>query len=232
MDPCAPKPCTAIEDCTPVVPRTALITDFSDLYEDDIFHSSGGQWWLEFFGGPYVYPVLDQCAATQPEQLLTQDFSDGTWHITGTVAAYAGGGLWLAPCIVDMSAYSGISFTISGNVGPSGSIFFHLGTGANTAASTNPRQPTCHPNMDRCVPADPAAEWMSCSANGILVTDISDEPRTVTIRWEEMVGGMPDATTDPADIRNIGITLDWQDGYTAADAYPVDITLDDFTLVE
>ena len=61
---------------------------------------------------------------------------------------------------------------------------------------------------------------------------IDETPRTVTIPWDDLIGGMPEATTNPAEIRELGIALDWQFAYTAADAYPVDFTIDDVTLVE
>ena len=64
------------------------------------------------------------------------------------------------------------------------------------------------------------------------MSDIDETPRTVTVLWEELVGGMPEATTNPAEMRGIGLALDWQFGYTAADAYPVDFTIDDVRLVE
>ena len=232
MDPCAPGTCETVGDCTPVTPPSALITDFSMLTETNIFHSGSKEWWLEFFGGPYVYPAFNQCAETQPDPRLEQEFADETWHITGTVATYAGAGLWLAPCNVDMSAYSGISFTISGNVGPTGSIIFGVGTAGNTAPSTNPANPSCHPNENRCIPADPAQPWLSCANNVFTVSDIDETPRTVTILWEELIGGMPEATTNPTELRGIGLALDWQFAYTAADAYAVDFTIDDVTLVE
>jgi hypothetical protein len=232
MDPCAPRTCEVVEDCTPVTPESALITDFSMLSETNVFHSDAKEWWLEFFGGPFVYPGFNQCAETQSDPLLEQEFAGETWHISGTVATYAGAGLWFAPCSVDMSAYSGISFTISGNVGPTGRILFNVSTAANSAPSTDPALPNCHPNQNRCAPADPAEPWLSCGNNVFTVSDIGETSRTVTVLWEELVGGMPEATTNSAELRGIGLALDWQAAYTAADAYPVDFTIDDVTLVE
>jgi hypothetical protein len=232
MDPCAPGTCETVGDCASVTPESALITDFSMLSDTNVFHSDSKEWWLEFFGGPYVYPGFDQCAETQQDPLLAQEFSEESWHITGTVGTYAGAGMWFAPCNVDMSAYSGISFTISGNVGPTGSILFNVATAANSAPSTNPANPNCHPNQNRCAPADPAQPWLSCANNVFTVSDIDETPRTVTVLWEELVGGMPEATTNAAELRGIGLALDWQFEYTAADAYAVDFTIDDVTLVE
>jgi hypothetical protein len=231
-DPCAPRTCEIVEDCAPVTPQSALITDFSTLDENNVFHSESKEWWLEFYGGPYVYPGSDPCAVTQAEPRLEQAIDGESWHITGTVATYSGAGLWFAPCSADMSAYSGISFTISGNVGPTGTIVFSVGTAANMAPSTNPRTPSCHPNQNRCVPSDPEMPWQSCANNVFTVSGIDETPRTVTVPWEELVGGMPEATTNSAEIREIGFALDWQFAYTEADAYPVDFHIDDVRLVE
>jgi hypothetical protein len=229
---CTPQTCTSVEDCTPVAPEAALITDFSMLYDGNIFHSESPEWWLEFFGGPYIYPSLDECATTQPDPHLEQAFDGGTWHITGTVATYAGAGLWVAPCNIDMSEYSGISFTISGNVGPTGSILVSVATAANNFASTDPLHPSCHPNEVRCVPADPENPYTSCASNLVTVSDIDETTRTVSIPWEDFTGGIPEATVNPAEVRGIGLVLDWQFAYTAADAYPVDFTIDDVLLTE
>jgi hypothetical protein len=212
-----------------VTPQSALITDFSMLSETNVFHSDSTEWWLEFFGGSYVYPGFDECAETQPEARLEQDFDGERWHIVGTVATYAGAGLWFAPCNVDMSEYSSISFTISGNVGPSGSLDFAVATAANSAPSTDPTTPNCHPNQNRCVPADPEAAWKSCADNVFRVTGIDETTLTVSVPWEAIVGGMPEATTNPAEIRSIGFNLDWQPDDAP---YPVDFTIDDVRLIE
>ena len=59
-------------------------------------------------------------------------------------------------------------------------------------------------------------------ADGGLVSGIDETPLTVTIPWDSLVGGMPEATTNAAEIREFGLALDWQYAYTEADAYPVD----------
>jgi len=226
---CTPMKCASIDACAPVTPSSELITDFSNL-DNGIFHAPTGAWWLEFFGGSYVYPVVDACAAEVPPTVLSQDLSAESLHVTGTVGTWSGFGLWFSPCIVDMSAYSGVSFTISGDAGPNGPMRFYVLTASNMVPSTDPRNPTCSPNVATCVPEDPEMPAESCRAGLSLISDVR-EPRTVTVPFSDVTGGSPDDTPDPAEVIGFLFEFDWQPGWTAADEYGVDVALDDVILV-
>src|SRR5262249_35051794 len=108
-----------------------------------------------YFGGTYIYPtactnacVLLQAPSPTP---LSQDLGHGNWHITGSVGTYSGFGISMsqrtmpidtvtgtAPyagnpyAMMDASAYSGISFTISGDAGASGNVILQMASAATT----------------------------------------------------------------------------------------------------
>jgi hypothetical protein len=139
-------------------------------------------------------------------------------------------GLWFAPCVVDLSAYSGFSFTLSGDAGPSGSLRFHVLTASNNAPSTEPRTPTCSPNTATCVPDDPESPGATCRASSVLITDVGAS-RTVTVSFADLADGLREDAVDPTEVLGLLLELDWADERTAADAYTVDLVVDDVTLV-
>jgi hypothetical protein len=222
-DPCAPKSCASTADCTAAAPTQALLTDFSSNSGD--FKGTATEWWTKLFGGTYLYPALDACATTQPANPLTQDFSDGTWHITGTVGNYSGFGLWFSPCMADFSAYKGISFKISGNVGTTAAVVMTV----STAATSKKDATTCSPNTATCVDGDTDATKCAPASKSIPVTSTAT---TVTVLWTDLTGGVPVASPSAASIVGIGWALDWLWSNTATNNYAVDFVIDDITLVQ
>jgi hypothetical protein len=232
---CGPK-CTEASTCTPSVIASGLttLTDFStNLDSGHMFHASGdSNDWSGLFGGTWVAPkVADACAATPAANPLTESFSDGNWHVTGTIApsVWAGAGFWFATganCpVFDFSAYSGISFTIAGNAGPSGSVNITVPTASNTAPVTDKTSSnfTCYSNAATCAGA-------SCSAASMTVSSISTTPQTVKLMFADLKGGAPVSSADKKEITGIGInpTIDWSGKESP---YALDLTIDDLTLI-
>lgn len=225
-NPCDPKPGCATSTPTPgpcsaVAPTDALITDWSNVgstgmfLDGDVCTANPPAWWEQFFGGPWISPSLpDACAsdAAVPAHYLTQDFSSGAWHVTGTVAGWSGMGLWFGPCMIDMSAFDGISFTIAGNVGPSGNLRFTV------AASNNHAPDPVHTNVGTCN--------SDCRDAGSNVA-VSSMPTRATLLWSDLTGGSPSSSPDPSGI--VGMT--WAFDTTSAVPYDVDVTIDDIRLV-
>lgn len=223
-DPCAKTPCT-VATCTPVKPTSALLTDFSS--NSGKFQSSAVEWWKEFFGGTYVYPKLDLCAATQPPTTLSEEFTAGSWHILGTVGDYSGFGMYFAPCVVDMSAYRGVSFTISGNAGAAGTVKLTVATAGNTKLEAD----NCMSNTATCTAAN-------CVPGGKDIT-VSATPTTVTVLWADLLGGAPETAINAAQITGLAFAATWDWAWTTGGGgvptehqYPIDIVVDDVTLVQ
>ena len=118
--------------CTGTVPPAALISDFS-IAAGATTPAAFGTWGQSIYGGPYAYPGSAPACETGAVSAypLTQTVTGGNWNVQGTVGTYSGMGLWwncntgttaaasyAGACTVDASAYTGISFTISGTIGP------------------------------------------------------------------------------------------------------------------
>jgi hypothetical protein len=135
--------------------------------------------------------------------------------VTGTVGTYSGFGTWLEQCHVDMSDFSGISFRIGGDPGPTGTLQLRAFT------KTNSPEVECRPERGTCTEA-------TCSPATYTVT-VPSSPTVVTVTWADFTGGAPSAGVDPSEIWQFQWDFDWADGTTP---FPVDVTLDDVMLVE
>jgi hypothetical protein len=237
---CGPK-CTKVSTCAPTVIPAGLttLTDFSsNLDSGGVFHTGGMQDWNSLFGGTWVAPSLpsasvstDPCATptVPPAYPLTQSFIDGNWHITGTIpnGQWAGAGLWFgAPCpVMDFSAYKGISFTISGDAGPSGSISVGIATAANSKPNTDTTSAdfTCLSNAATCTAT-------TCSPANLQVSNITTTPQGVRLLWTDLINGQPSATPNPAEITGISLnpTLDFSG---SGSSYSLDLVIDDLALI-
>ena len=221
-DPCAAKTCASTANCTASPATQALISDFASNSGD--FKSADAEWWTKLFGATFVYPALDACVATQPSFPLTQNFSDASWHVTGTVGTYSGLGIWLAPCMADLSAYKGISFKISGNVGPKGTLIMGVATAGTSKATTT----TCSPNTATCV--DGTTDATKCAGATKTIT-VTSAVQTISVLWTDFIGGYPETSPVANSIVGLSWTLDWVWNNTAANNYAVDFVIDDITLV-
>src|SRR6185503_17340334 len=113
---------------------------------------------------------------------ITSDVSGGNWHISGTVGTYSGFGLWWnctsagkdhAVCTIDASAYSGIQFSIRGNVGATASVNMTIATADDSAVSTDIAKPTC----GTCTAA-------TCTSPSVAVP-VTATASTITLRWSD-----------------------------------------------
>src|SRR6185295_13717734 len=106
-----------------------------------------------------------------PTYPLTRTDATGELHVTGTVGTYSGFGVWLGQCVVDMSAYSGVSFLIGGETG-SGMLKFSVHTKSN-------REPDmCLPGKGTCDVASAGA----CTPPSVAIS-IPATPTVVMVPW-------------------------------------------------
>ena len=229
---CGPK-CSAASTCDPSVIASGLttLTDFSsNLDAGNIFHTGGVDDWTSLYGGTWVGPVAsDPCATTPAPYPLAQNFTGGNWHITGTIASnhWAGAGLWFGTScpVMDLSAYQGISFTVAGNAGPSGSISVTVSSASNSAPNTDATSSnfTCYSNAATCTTS-------TCTAASLTVSNITTTPQTVRVLWDNLKNGAPVATPGRNEITAFGInpTLDWSG---TASPYSLDLIIDDLAFI-
>lgn len=211
----------------------ATITDFTYVEgtSTDKAQVTFGDFTTTFSGGTYVYPNGTAMYA------LTSDVTNSSWHVTGMVGDYSGLGLFFNDCFkVDVSAFSGISFTVSGTL-PSGmsTMTLSVGTAGDDIPSAwlNAHDATAmaKPNFGRCMPASNRYDGSCNSPNASF--SVTPTPTTVTIKWTDLKGGKPEATLNPSELTSIVFVLPNPAGVgtAAVTTYPVDITIDDLKFV-
>jgi hypothetical protein len=204
--------------------RPLVLVDFSSPTVN--LQATTAQWSTGLSGGTYVYPWVDsKDPSTSIKYPLSQDFADGHWHIMGTVGSFSGFGLWLTGCLADLAAYRGISFKISGNVGPTAGVTLCVGTPATTKPYGSS---TCPTSTATCIDGTTEATKCMCAKTRIGVWPSGSE---VTVFWTDLRGGYPENSPNPAKIGTISWGLDWDKRYTAAQNYRGDFTVDDIALV-
>ncbi|HEX2658796.1 MAG TPA: hypothetical protein VHU40_11010 [Polyangia bacterium] len=153
---------------------------------------------------------------TYPDTIVS-DATAGAWHLTGTVNTYSGFALGFS-CAVDASMFTGISFSIKGNPGPStGGLTLSVNTSPDDV-NDGPGAPT----YGKCVPKTSRYDG-TCLSPKANVSVIA-EAATVKIKWADLKGGAPQDSVSPDSISGIVWTWDWIDGGTP---FPTDITVDD-----
>jgi hypothetical protein len=207
------------------VPPGALISDFTipDSGSPTVF----GGWGQSVFGGLYVYPSTpspnDPCAGAAPQYPIASSTSAGNWHVTGQVGTYSGGGLWFscntgtssAPtyvtCTIDASAYTGISFMVSGSGGP---ISVMVGDPASTK-----------PTTDSAGGPNNCGTCTATNCGTSVSVPVTTTATSVSLTWAQL------GVTNPAAITSIAFSLPDPYNYATnppvATPYSVDITIDD-----
>jgi hypothetical protein len=151
----------------------------------------------------YVYPDTLQPAAG--------DFL----RFAGQVEDYTGVGLWFSGCI-DGSKFSGVRFSIAGDVGASGTVQFYVITNRDKEVDeTN--------SIGSCVAADPQDTWQSCRPP-VVTLPVTADATMHEVPWSAFKAGLPTATTDGSDVIALQWSFDWQDG---APPYSAQLTVDD-----
>jgi len=181
-----------------------------------------------FGGGTYAYPALGPgvdsyadldagiyCTTLGSKNSFVATATPGTGFVlSGTVATFTGVGLYLYQC-VDASAFQGIQFTISGDVGneslEAGSpdqIAFSISMVANGGP-----------------PQGPCTLGGSCAQPTYAVT-VSPQPTTIKMPFRMLTGGAPIYVLDPSQIAGIQWALPWP-CTTSPSVYPTNITISD-----
>jgi hypothetical protein len=207
----------------PVSVATAIIADFAAPPggTPPVFGLFGTPVW----GGVYAYPAAapDPCTdAAPPAYPIFSEMRDNQWRVSGTLGSYSGFGLWwnctvggnvYPVCVIDLSAFSGIQFTLQGDPGPTGTLVFQMRTANNTPAPTDSTTSSCGSCTGTC----------TFASKTIPVTSART---TVSIRWTELAGGAPHAF-DPQQVTGV----EWQFPYPGMGAFPIDLVIDDIELL-
>jgi hypothetical protein len=196
--------------CSAVAPTGPIIADFNGLNN-------------QAFGVYGVDPVIGATFVTSGA--LLQDFTDGNWHLTGSVSGPVSFGLnWKCPgvidgvCTLDLSRYAGIQFTMNGNLGPSDWVTLSMGSIRDEPPAASACGVCNVPDgIETCT--DPFATLRFSTAV---------PPAVLSLTWIAFQSGDPYAFTDQQRVASITWTLPAaEDG----GSYPVDFTLDDIRLI-
>jgi hypothetical protein len=191
--------------CAGMKPAGSLVTEFMDLMPNA---TSAGNFSFQAGvpGGTFSY---------QPAVFTLTD-ATGALNVKGNVKAYDGFGVYFGAC-TDASAYTGVSFDIKGNAGPTGKLSFRFQTNANTAVDPVNKKGTC------VVPAGTADPYPLCHHATFDIT-VAPEGGNVAVKFSDVTGGVPVATVDGKDL----VGLEWAFPWAGAGdtAYDVDVTVD------
>ena len=151
---------------------------------------------------------------------LTLTASGDVVRLSGTVDNFSSLGVVFAAC-VDASAYAGLSFELGGSVGPTGMLRFLINTRENT-----PEPPFTATGT--CVPSDPNNPYADCRSPYTMLP-VSPVAASVTVRFADLLGGMPAPGVAPAQMLSIWFSPFWS---STAQAYALDLTLGNLSLVQ
>jgi hypothetical protein len=184
--------------------------------------------------------------------MISQDSSQGDWHIQGTVGNYAGFSLYFddipnasegnMPCnMIDATGFTGISFTIWGSTAgngitmsmgivddtPAASWFQSIGVSLSAplpAGACIPKAGGMQYYHPGC--GDPTAAAINIPTDATSVATA----KTVTLKWTDFVSGDCQANVIPSQIVSMAWAFAWgTPGPTTA--YPVDIHIDNLKFI-
>jgi hypothetical protein len=148
---------------------------------------------------------------------LTRDSSTNAIHVSGTVDNYGYGfGLFFLNCS-DLSAYTGVSFKLTGTAGSANMMIFQV--------QTNPDYPWQAMPTDKkggCTAAVATDPFGTCVAPSKTLP-IADS----TVLWADLAGGKPTITATPDQ----ALGLQWALPYDGKTSYAFDVTVSDVKLV-
>ena len=189
--------------CVGTKPVGSLITSFADLNPSNPGNFTFG---AGLPGGTFSYQSGQLTLTATPELAL---------NIKGIVSTSDGFGFFFDDC-TDASAYTGVSFTIKGYAGPSGSLDFRIQTNANTVPNSANMRGSC------IVPAGMTNTYALCHGATSAIP-VAATATVVSVNFSSLTGGAPNLTVSGKDI----IGLEWAFTWSNGTPYDADVTIDD-----
>jgi hypothetical protein len=179
------------------------ITDFS------IWNAGASTVWgddMSLTGGEFAYQNDAEGGAPLTVEV---DAAAGTAHITGTVTGYAGWGLWFGEC-TNASRWTGIRFTMGGDLGVSGQLAFQVQTNNNYPIDSANSKGAC------------GGDWGDgCDSGTFVFEEVPAEPAPLEVPVASLTGGAPEPV-EPAQL----LGIQWQFNCETGDACEVDVIVD------
>lgn len=166
---------------------------------------------------------------------VAQSFVDSDWHLSGTIAEYAGFNMQFASTqcdeagtcasgncnLVNAAAYTGVTFKIWGTSG--GTLKMTVSTAANDISDawlTACGETVATASYGACTPALAAAPnakyaQSTCASPSATITldaaaTTAATAQTVTLKWTDFIGGKPNASPNPAEITGMLWNFQWE----------------------
>jgi hypothetical protein len=168
---------------------------------------------------------------------LTSAVVGGAWHLSGTVADYAGFNVYFDNCSRwNASAFKGISFTLSGTAANQATPLSFAATTVNDTTSAawlisqgDTQAKTT--DVGTCTPTSGNGRYYhpGCADATKSIT-VPTTPTTISVLWSDFSGGQPDVSPKPDQITGIYWNLPW--GGTGSATYPADFTIDNLQFIQ
>ncbi len=153
--------------------------------------------------------------ASQNSFVGAYSVADDAFHLSGTVATYSGVGIYLSPCL-DAHAYSGIQFTVQGDVGDEGAqADSGSGSGgdATTAADAGTGgQMTFQITQATDLNADSGNMSGRCTTTctpASITFSVTSSPTVIQVKWADLMSGSPYNLTAPSQITGLQWQYNW-----------------------
>jgi hypothetical protein len=178
--------------CAGTKPASPKITSFDDLVANPT-NVGNYTFMMGVPGGTFSY---------QPAA-LTLASTGMALNAKGNIKNYDGFGIYFTSC-TDASAYTGVSFTIKGNVGTTGMMNFRVQTNSNTVVDTKNMKGAC------VVPTGTTDTYTLCHAAGKPIA-VTTGGSTVSVNFSDLIdpAGVPVATITGKDILGLEWAFDW-----------------------
>ncbi|MES1171979.1 MAG: hypothetical protein ABUL77_01975 [Bacteroidota bacterium] len=186
--------------CNAMLAPNANITEFTDA-------TAQGRWGTApttFTGGIFSY---SEAGSTFTAAI---DLAAHSFRLMGSVMGYAGGGLYFDLC-TDASAYSGVRFTIAGDLGMC-ALELQVQTNSDKMVETNGMKGTCSTGC-----SFPSAKNLQTMITGA-------GPQTITVPFSAFTGGAPVAFSNKEVVG-----LQWQ--LTSMTSCSPNVTIDNVVWV-
>jgi hypothetical protein len=148
---------------------------------------------------------------------LTRDPGSDAIHVSGTVDNYGYGfGLFFLNCS-DLSAYTGVSFKLSGKAGTANEMIFQVQTNSDYPWQAMPAD-----RKGGCTATDAMDPFGTCVAPSVTLP-VADQ----NVLFTDLMGGSPRATANPDQ----ALGLQWALPYDGKTSYAFDVTVSEVKLI-